>query len=132
MIGIILIAHGRMAEEVLNSVQNILGKQDKVWAINILPQEGVDSVKRRLQEIVGGENLPGGYIIVVDMFGGTSCNVCSDVIKSDMVSVISGMNLPIVTTLLNYRKNLSRTELVEKAVSRGRDSVVNVKGKLGG
>ena len=130
MIGIILMAHGRIAEEVLNSVQNIVGKQDKVWAINILPQEGIGSVKRRLQEIVGGENLPGGYIIVVDMFGGTPYNACSDVIRSDMVSIISGMNLPIVIALLNHRKNLLRTELVKKAISNGRDSVVDVRGRL--
>ncbi len=119
-----------MAEEVLNSAQNILGKQEKVWAINILPQQGIDSIKKRLQEVVNGESIPGGYVIVVDMFGGSPCNACSDVIESDMISVISGMNLPIVTTLLNYRESLSRKELVEKAILSGKNSIVNVKERL--
>jgi PTS system ascorbate-specific IIA component len=75
--------------------------------------------RRRLEFLDSGD----GVLILTDMFGSTPANVAGRLARGRRHRVIAGVNLPMLVRVLNYR-DLSLTELVNKALSGGHDGIL--------
>ena len=75
MIGVILVAHGALADEFLSAMQYIVGPQKQIATVSIFPK---DDIQKRREEILAKVNLVNdgsGVVILTDMFGGTPSNL---------------------------------------------------------
>jgi mannose PTS system EIIA component len=105
MIGVVLVTHGRIAEEFRKAVIHVVGEQEAMVAICI---EADDDMQRRRDDIVKAvaEVERGqGVIILTDMFGGTPSNLAISVMTAGKIEVLAGLNLPMLIKIARARAN---------------------------
>jgi PTS system mannose-specific IIA component len=120
MIGLVLVTHGRLAEEFIAAVEHIVGKQRDVKAICIRPNDEPD--KRRNDIVKAAEAVDSGHgvVILTDMFGGTPSNLAISIMGQGKIEVIAGVNLPMLIKLVSVRKNNDLKAAVTAAQDAGR------------
>ncbi|WP_339633194.1 PTS sugar transporter subunit IIA [uncultured Sneathiella sp.] len=129
MIGMVLVTHGRLAEEFVNATEHVVGPQTQVRAISIGPD---DDMEQRRQDILGAVadvESGAGVIILTDMFGGTPSNLAISVMEKANVEVIAGINLPMLIKLASVRGDDDMANAVAAAQESGR-KYINVASHL--
>ena len=126
MIGIFLITHGTFGESLVQNVCHVLNKRPQLVAqLGIAaqddPQEMLEIAKQLLEQVDGGE----GVLVMTDILGATPSNIALKLLEPGRVEGIAGVSLPMLLRALTYRKNGMET-LMEKAISGGRDGVINM------
>jgi len=132
MIGILVVAHGALSEELINSVAMIMGRVPLLRAVGLKSDQGLDvlsdEIKKARQELErgGADRL----LVLVDMFGGSCSNVAARLVnESDPKSsaLITGVNLPMVLEAAIDRDLYTLDELVAKIIDAGKKSIVDVR-----
>lgn len=110
---LVLISHGKMAEGIKESCELIMGPQDNIHAVCLLPEEGPDKFKEKF--IKETDNLS-NVTVFCDLMGGTPCNVVSRLIMEGKdLDLVAGMNLPMVIGFVNSQMTGLDTDYVEEA-----------------
>lgn len=119
MIGIVLVTHGRLAEEFLAATEHVVGAQAAAEAICIGPDD--DMEQRRADIIAAVQRVDGGsgVIILTDMFGGTPSNLAISVMQPKKVDVVAGVNLPMLIKLAGVRANSDLATAVSQVREAG-------------
>jgi PTS system mannose-specific IIA component len=103
MIGIVVVTHGRLAEEFLSAAEHVVGPQERAIAISIDADD--DMEKRRADILAAAREVDDGdgVIILTDMFGGTPSNLAISVMEKAHAEVVAGVNLPMLIKLASIR-----------------------------
>ena len=120
MIGLVIVTHGRLAEEFVSAMEHVVGPQKDVRAICIGPD---DDMERRRSDIVAATravDTGGGVILLTDMFGGTPSNLAISVMEETRAEVIAGLNLPMLIKLASVRTREPLLTCVSAAQDAGR------------
>lgn len=98
MVGIIIASHGEFANGILQSGEMIFGKQENVKAVTLMPSEGPDDVKARMQEAIASFENQDEVLFLVDLWGGTPFNQANSLVEEhkDKWAIVAGMNLPML------------------------------------
>ena len=120
MIGILVVTHGRVAEELVNALEMIVGEQERVEALSIDWEVDADVAKGLIGKAItlcGRRNV----LVLTDMFGGTPTNLVLPFAGED-VEVVTGVNLPMLIKACQVRaKPLSEVARIVR--DQGRESV---------
>ncbi|HHW01279.1 MAG TPA: PTS sugar transporter subunit IIA [Thermoanaerobacterales bacterium] len=96
-IALVLISHGKMAEETLKSAQMIAGHIDGAYSISMDEKEGAEGVARKIREVMDDLKNYESILVMVDLIGGTPSNVAvKELFKANHVEIVSGFNLGMV------------------------------------
>ena len=99
MIGLVLVTHGRLAEEMRLAMEHVVGRQRNVATVCIGPEDDMEGrrseIHRRIEEVDTGD----GVVLLTDMFGGTPSNLAISQMDRKGVEVLAGMNLPMLVKL---------------------------------
>ncbi len=120
MIGLILVTHGRLAEEFLVALEHVVGPQQQIATICIGPHDDMESRRKEIAAAIKQVETGSGTIILTDLFGGTPSNLSISLLDTGKVEVIAGVNLPMLIRLDSARKNLGVTDAVAAAREAGR------------
>lgn len=120
MIGIVLVTHGRLANEFRAALEHIVGPQAQIESIMIGPDDDAEQARRDIVEALGRVDSGEGAVILTDMFGGTPSNLAISVMNQPGVEVLAGINLPMLVKLAKVRGDLALTEAVAAAQEAGR------------
>ena len=133
MIGLVLVTHGRLADEFLAALEHVVGKQENAEAISIGAD---DDMELRRADIVAAVSRVGsaeGVVVLTDMFGGTPSNLAISIMDAPgeamPVEGIAGVNLPMLIRLAGAREQMPLAELVVEARDAGR-KYINVASAL--
>ncbi len=118
MIGMILVTHGKLAEEFVAAMQHVVGRQDAVRTVCIGPNDDMEARRAEIAEAIEAVDSGAGVIILTDLFGGTPSNLAISLMQRDKVEVIAGINLPMLIRLAKARGCMP----LDKAVIAGRDA----------
>lgn len=129
MIGLVLVTHGRLAEEFLLAAEHVVGKQKDVRAVCIGADDDVDSRRKDILKAVAAVDSGHGVIVLTDMFGGTPSNLAISIMDQARIEVIAGLNLPMLIKLASVRVKSSLPVAVAAAQEAGR-KYINVASKL--
>ena len=129
MIGLVLVTHGRLAEEFIAATEHVVGPQERIRAVCIGPDDDMERRRKDIIEAVGAVDDGDGVILLTDMFGGTPSNLAISVMDRANVEVIAGMNLPMLIKLASVRKDESLERAVLSAQESGR-KYINVASSL--
>ena len=132
MIGIVLVTHGRLADEFRSAVEHVMGPQEQMETICIEPNDNIDSRRLEIIAAVKRVNSGGGVAILTDMFGGTPSNLAISVMKTVNAEVIAGMNLPMLVKLARVRSDMELKQAVTLAAEAGRKYINVASESLGG
>ena len=120
MIGLVIVTHGRLAQEFVYAMEHVVGPQAGVEAICIGPE---DDMERRRQDILaacGRVETGAGVVLLTDMFGGTPSNLAISVMQQTKAEVIAGLNLPMLIKLASQRGRVPLEDAVAAAQEAGR------------
>ena len=126
MIGILIIAHGSLGESLLHCANHVFGGHPPhVATMGVALHDEPTTILPQVKALVAELDQGDGVLILSDMYGATPCNVCCRLLEAGRVDVVAGVNLPMLVRVLNYR-NEPLPVLVEKAISGGREGVIEV------
>ncbi|MET0294698.1 MAG: PTS sugar transporter subunit IIA [Phenylobacterium sp.] len=120
MIGLVIVTHGRLAEEFIFAMEHVVGPQSAVEAICIGPEDDMERRRRDILQACERADDGGGVILLTDMFGGTPSNLAISVMEQTKAEVIAGLNLPMLIKLASVRQRLPLEECVASAQEAGR------------
>ena len=120
MIGIIVITHGRLAEELIAATEHVVGPQIGVRAISIGADDDIERRRQDLLDAVAQVETGAGVIMLTDMFGGTPSNLAISIMDMARLEVVSGVNLPMLIKLARVRAETSLEEAATAAQDAGR------------
>jgi len=120
MIGMVLVTHGRLADEFIAATEHVVGPQDSIRAISIGPEDDMEQRRNDIVKAVEDVDSGGGVILLTDMFGGTPSNLAISLLDRANVEVIAGVNLPMMIKLAKIRQGGDLVETVAKAQESGR------------
>lgn len=124
MFGIIVVGHGDFPQGLVNGAEMILGEQEALVAVPLLP---TDSPESYLEKLLNITNSYDNIVILADLKGGTPQNLASFVVKEKGCSLITGVNLPMLLEIICCRMNgFEIGESVETAFNLGRDGVLKL------
>jgi PTS system mannose-specific IIA component len=124
MIGLVIIAHGGLAAELLRTAEMIVGPQAQTKAISVIHSQAGDHVFQQIKDAISEVNDGQGVLVLTDMFGGTPSNLSLSFLNQEEVEVISGVNLPMLIKLSSLRDQLPLPELKNKIVEYGRENIL--------
>jgi mannose PTS system EIIA component len=120
MIGLVLVTHGRLANEFRAALEHVVGPQDQIEPVTIGPDDDVEQCRRDIIEAVKKVDTGDGVVILTDMFGGTPSNLAISVMSQPKVEVLAGINLPMLVKLAKVRDECPLAEAVAAAQESGR------------
>ena len=120
MIGLVLVTHGRLAEEFVSATEHVVGPQDNVQAICIDSDDDMEHRREDILKAVKAVDDGDGVIVLTDMFGGTPSNLSISIMDKAKVEVIAGINLPMLIRLASVREAADLEAAVEQAQEAGR------------
>lgn len=96
---LVLVSHGRFCEELKKSTEMIMGPQDGIHAVALLPEEGPEDFQKKFEAVIAELD---DFVVFADLLGGTPCNVVSRLIlEGRPITLYAGMNMPMVIGYLN-------------------------------
>ncbi|AMN55179.1 MULTISPECIES: PTS sugar transporter subunit IIA [Stappiaceae] len=119
MIGLVLVTHGRLAEEFKAALEHVVGPQEQVETISIGPDDDMEQRRQDILAAVEAANSGKGVVLLTDMFGGTPSNLAISVMDSKSVEVVAGVNLPMLIKLASVRADRELADAVDEARQAG-------------
>ncbi len=120
MIGVVVVSHGRLANEFVAAAVHVLGPQQQMQAVAIGPDDDMEKRRADILDAVKSVDDGSGVVILTDMFGGTPSNLAISVIHQGAIEVIAGVNLPMLIKLGEVRDRMSLNEAALAAQDAGR------------
>jgi PTS system ascorbate-specific IIA component len=132
MIGILIVAHGSLADSLVECAVHVLGTLPRALAtVDFIghadPDERQRVVQARLDELAAYNDKAGdGILVLTDVYGATPSNTLCRLLEPERIEAVSGVNLPMLLKALNYRESLDLPRLVERIVEGGRNSITHI------
>lgn len=129
MIGLVLVTHGRLAEEFRHALEHVVGPQEAVETVSIGPDDDMDQRRVDIVDAIRRADDGHGVIILTDMFGGTPSNLSISVMENGRTEVIAGVNLPMLIKLAGIRGGDDMERALAEAQEAGR-KYINVASRI--
>ena len=124
MIGIVVVTHGRLAEELKAAALTIQPDIGQIVAVALEWNQVGDEASRRIAEGLEEADRGDGALILTDMFGGTPTNLTLPFLKRDRVEIVTGVNLPMLLKCAALQKSGKPVvEVAHIAKDRGQRSI---------
>ena len=131
MIGLILVTHGRLADQFVEAMEHVVGAQKAISTVCIGPNDDMEQRRTEIADAITSVDAGQGVVILTDLFGGTPSNLAISLLDAGRVEVIAGINLPMLIRLAGARKTMSVTEAVAAAQEAGRNYITVASELLG-
>ena len=125
MIGLVLVTHGRLADELRSAMEHVVGPQRNVATICIGPDDDIEIRRADVEACIARVDVGDGVVLLTDMFGGTPSNLAISMMTRAGVEVISGVNLPMLVKLAKVRSSQTLCECVDRAQAAGRNYIAS-------
>jgi mannose PTS system EIIA component len=116
LIGIVIVAHGGLAQEYLSAVEHVVGRQPGMVSIAIGPDDDRALKQAEICDAADAVDTGAGVIIVTDMFGGSPSNLSLRACSPANRKILYGANLPMLIKLAKSRKR-SVPDAAEAAIA---------------
>jgi PTS system mannose-specific IIA component len=103
MIGLVIVAHGTLAQALLAATEHVVGQLANAHAVSVDPSDDLHARQAEINRLVAAANSGDGVVLITDMFGGTPSNLSLGAISGPDVEVIWGVNLPLLVKLAKMR-----------------------------
>ena len=122
-VALLVVTHENIGRDMLAVTASILNETPKNIACVEIPMDAnVDDMKHRILEALAGLETDDGVLVLTDSYGSTPCNIAGEFVRGDDRVLISGLNLPMLVRVMNYRAQ-SLEELKDIAIEGGRNGI---------
>jgi mannose/fructose-specific phosphotransferase system component IIA len=124
MIGIILIAHAKMASETKTAVEYILKEQPCFSAVDVVDSDDASKAEQQFCQCLDAmAQHCDGVLVMADIFGATPCNIAMKNIvalaDASHIEMVAGFNLPSVIKVMLERAQMDVASLARASLDAG-------------
>jgi mannose PTS system EIIA component len=123
VIGVVVITHGQLATELVNSAEMIVGDLPHFTAVSIGWHDDVNDAREDISQAIERVRGDGGVLLLTDMFGGTPSNLGMTFLEKDRVEVITGVNLPMLIKLAGKTRSSDLLAVAQEMREHGRNAI---------
>lgn len=128
MIGILVVTHGNAGKELIKSSELIIGSQEKLEGLSLNHGDDINELEKQVEMKVKELDDGKGVLVMVDLLGGSPCNVTGKNIKRfENIECLTGVNLPMLIEALASRENYSLKELSQVAMDSSVQGIKDLK-----
>ena len=120
MIGVVVVSHGRLADEFVAATEHVVGPMDALLAVCIGPDDDMEKRRADIREAIADADRGEGVLVLTDMFGGTPSNLAISLLDPGKVEVIAGVNLPMLIKLAEDRSRADLDSLARMGEDAGK------------
>src|ERR1700744_3604845 len=120
MIGLVLVTHGRLAEEFIAVMEHVVGPQKQIAAVCMAPDDDMESKRKEILQKVKDVDNGDGVLLLTDMFGGTPSNLAISITQDKKIESLAGLNLPMLIKLASSRQTETLQQLALSGQEAGR------------
>jgi PTS system mannose-specific IIA component len=123
MIGGLIVTHGRLAIELLNAAEMIVGETHHIAAVTLGWHDDVDTAATAIGKALERVQSPDGVVILTDMFGGTPTNIATTLLDPGKIEIVTGVNLPMVIKLAEVGEGAALGAVARQLRDTGQASI---------
>jgi PTS system mannose-specific IIA component len=123
MIGVIVVTHGQLANELVNATTAIVGDLPQFVAVSIGWHDNPTGAREAIKEAIDRVQGPAGVLILTDMFGGTPSNLGLSFLETNRVEIITGVNLPMLIKLAHLQSSSDLLAVAREMREIGRNAI---------
>jgi mannose PTS system EIIA component len=133
MVGIVVAAHGRLAEELVATSKLIIGEFDQVAACGVRPGASPDEIRSSISAAVHQVDSGDGVVLFADLVGGSPCSQSLQLCRSQRLEVLTGVNLPMLIKAISWRAEAGHSleALAGQLVAYGQRNISRANEALG-
>jgi PTS system mannose-specific IIA component len=133
MVGIVLVTHGKLGQEMLTTAEGIVGALDSTRTVEIDARDSVDQIREKMSGAIAEVDGGDGVLVLTDMFGGTPANIALSFLDERKVEVVTGVNLPMLLKLGTARQGSATVADIARLITGyGQKNIVYASDLLGG
>ena len=123
MIGGLIVTHGRLAIELLNAAETIVGDIQNIVAVSIGWHDDVDMATDMIEKALKRVGTGSGVLILTDMFGGTPTNIASTFLDEGTIEIVTGVNLPMLIKLTQLEPDVALASAAKLVRENGQNTI---------
>ena len=123
MIGVVVVTHGQLANELVNAAEMIVGDLPQFTAVSIGWHDEVNDAREDIAQAIERVRGDAGVLVLTDMFGGTPSNLGMTFLESNRVEVITGVNLPMLIKLASLKSSPDLRAVAREMREHGRNAI---------
>jgi PTS system mannose-specific IIA component len=123
MVGTVIVTHGDLAQQLLETARSIVGEAKQVKTMSITVDKDVDQIRDDLLRIIHSVDDGQGVLILTDMFGGTPSNISLSFLNEKKVEVVTGVNLPMLIKLFSMKEKNDLYSLAKEIELQGKNNI---------
>ena len=123
MIGVVVVTHGQLATELVNSAEMIVGDLPHFTAVSIGWHDDVNDAREDIAQAIERVRGDRGVLLLTDMFGGTPSNLGMTFLEKDRIEVITGVNLPMLIKLAGTTRSSDLLAVAQEMREHGRNAI---------
>ena len=124
MVGLVIAAHGHLAQELVATAEQIVGTLASTATCSIEPGAPPEVIQEEMRKAVSAVDTGDGVLVLADLFGGTPCNLSLTLTRERPLEVLTGVNLPMVLKANSLRQEaLSLPELASALARYGQKNI---------
>lgn len=124
MIGVVLVSHDGIGNEMLVTTKKIIPDCSNIVSLSIESDLPAEASRNKIRAAIESVNQDKGIILLTDMFGGTPSNLCLPFLERGKIEIISGLNLPMLIKLASSRDKMQIEELAVFIKNYGQKNIV--------
>jgi PTS system mannose-specific IIA component len=123
LIGVVIVTHYQLAQELLAGLRHIVGDVPHFRAIGLDPKMPPEDMRAQIDKALREVDAGAGVLVLVDMFGGTPSNLCLAFLEEGRIEVVTGVNLPMLVKVARLKPEQPIHEVAEIARDYGRRNI---------
>ena len=123
MIGVVIVTHGQLANELVAAAEMIIGEIVHITAVSIGWHDDVDAAREEIERAIERVNNNNGVLLMTDMFGGTPTNIAATFLGIAPVEVVTGVNLPMVIKCATQDQGDTLADLAQRVRDEGKQQI---------
>ena len=114
MVGFLIITHHELAASLLSAARMLGADTEHMRAVGLVEDEGPEAFAARVSRVIQEADMGDGVIALADLFGGTPFNTVFRIAQQQEVSIVTGVNLPmILAAAFELEETQSREEMAD-------------------
>lgn len=123
MIGILLLTHSFLGNAFIQAVEQLLGPQDSLGAIDINGNFDHESKWNLFMDTLKSLDKGKGVLVLTDLFGSAPSNLAIAGLGVSKIEVVVGVNLPMLLHVLENRHRNTLEDLADLAKQAGQKDI---------
>lgn len=129
MVGFVVVTHGKLANELIDTAKQIVGDLKGVEGVSISPACSPEKARGDILKAIKSLDGMGSILILTDLFGGTPSNLSISFLEDKKVEVVTGVNLPMMLKLSSVQEEMDLEEMAQYIQSYGKENI-SIAGEL--